>query len=241
MKTRTIALSLCLLPVFALAEGEFVLVRDGAVFPPLAVATMADISSNAVAALAAAQAAGTASNAAAEVGLIVDGVEEIVNSLEGVGYIRGHLLDFGVSETSINTNATVNIVKFVPGVSNDVAHAYCDVYAYFEEEPASLPVIRWTGSLKTDPATWTELESVETELTTTMVGATEYECYRIRVAVPIENSAAFYRVFAEATQSSVGAFLPVRNGIRVGGREPLTGEFNVGTNVYKFVGGVRVQ
>jgi hypothetical protein len=55
MKTRTIALSLCLLPVFALAEGEFVLVRDGAVFPPLAVATMADISSNAVAALAAAQ------------------------------------------------------------------------------------------------------------------------------------------------------------------------------------------
>lgn len=235
-------LSLFMLPALLLArDGEFVLVKDGEVFPPLAVATMADISSNAVSALAAAQAAATVSNAAAEVQAMIDGVSSIVNSLEGVGYIRGHLIDFGVSDVQINTNATVTIIRFDASVSNDVAKTYSDVYVYFSEEPASLPVIRWTGSAKTDPATWTELESVETALTTITVGATQYECYRIRVGVPIEQASSFFRVFAEATQSSIGAFLPVQNGIRVGGREPLTGEFNVGTNVYKFVGGIRVQ
>ena len=39
----------------------------------------------------------------------------------------------------------------------------------------------------------------------------------------------------------MGSFLPVRNGIKVGSYEPLTAEMTCGTNVIKFVGGIRVQ
>jgi len=222
------------------ANDEFVLVKGGDIHPPLAVATMADITASAVQAVVVAQAAATASNAAVEVQAMVDGVAQIINNVEGIGYIRGYLLDFGVSGVEASTNVTATIVRYDHAVSNDLSFVYSDVYTYYSEEPGTLPVVRWSTSPRLD-AVWTDLPSVETELTTVTVGATQYDAYRTRVALPIEQQSAFYRVFAEAMQQQVGAYLPVRNGIRVGSHDPLTATFTIGTNTIQFVGGIRVQ
>ncbi|NLC83384.1 MAG: hypothetical protein GX748_19590 [Lentisphaerae bacterium] len=230
-----------LMPLFAIAQdAEFVLVKEGGIHPAGAVATLEDISQAAVQALVVAQSAATVSNAAAEVQAMVDSVGEVINSVEGVGYIRGYLLDFGVSEAEVNTNVTANIIRYDHAVSNDVTSSYCDVYVYFSEEPAELPVLQWAGSPRTD-ATWQTLPSVATVLTTITVDAVEWECYRITVALPIELRECFIRVFGQAQMVVVGSYLPVRNGIKVGNFEPLTAEVICGTNTIKFVGGVRVQ
>ena len=228
-------------PVLAFgADAEIVLMKNGEIFPTMAVATVADITSNAVQAVAVAQAASVLEAATAEVVEMIDGVSAVVNGIEGVGYIRGYILDFGVSGVEANTNVTATIIRYDHNVSNDVSYVYSDVYTYYSEEPGTLPVVRWATSPRSD-ATWTDLVSVETELTTITVNAVQYECYRSRVALPIAQASAFYRVFAEAQQQQVGAFLPVRNGIRVGNHDPLTAEFQCGTNTFKFVGGIRVQ
>lgn len=238
---RALIVSLFLLPLVASAlEFEFVLIKDGEIFPIGAVATVEDITDNAVQAIAVAQSAAIVSNAAEQVVAMVDSVADITNSVEGVGYIRGYMLDFGVSESEVNTNATANIIRYDHNVSADATNVYSDVYVYFTEEPASLPVLQWAGSPRTE-ATWATLTSVSTELTNITVDAVSYECYRIKVGIPVALSSAFFRVFAEAQQQTVGAFLPVRNGIKVGSYEPLTAEMMCGTNVIKFVGGIRVQ
>jgi len=230
-----------MLPLFALgADSEFVLVQGGKIFPSNAVATVEDITAAAVQAVIVAQSAVTVSNAAAEVQAMVDSVGDVINSVEGIGYIRGYVLDFGVSAAEVNTNATANIIRYDNAVSNDATYAYSDVYVYFSEEPAELPVLRWAGSPRVD-ATWQTLPGVATVLTTITVDAVQWECYRITVAVPLSLSEAFFRVFATAQQQQVGAFLPVRNGIKVGNFDPLTAEVMCGTNTIKFVGGVRVQ
>jgi hypothetical protein len=168
-------------------------------------------------------------------------VSTIINGLEGVGYVKGYLLDFGTAGTTANTNVTSTIVKFVPGVSNNATYVFCDVYTYFSESPAEFPVCRWSTSVgRTNQ--WDEAVSVSTQLVPLLVGSTYYEeVYRNTVRVPVASASAFFRVFAEAVASQTGAFLPVQNGISPGGREPLTGVFTAGTNTIHFVGGIRVQ
>lgn len=238
---RKVIIFAALMPLIAIAQdAEFVLVKQGDIHPAGAVATLEDISQAAVQALVVAQSAATVSNAAAEVQAMVDSVGDVINSVEGVGYIRGYVLDFGVSAAEVNTNATANIVRYDHAVTTDETSAYSDIYVYFSEEPAELPVLQWAGSPRTD-ATWQTLPSVSTTLTTITVDAVQWECYKIRVAMPLALSSAFFRVFATAQQQQVGAFLPVRNGIKVGAFEPLTAEVMCGTNTIKFVGGIRVQ
>ena len=238
---RASILSLLLLPVMGFSsDSEFVLVKGGTIFPSNAVATVSDIAAAAVQAVAVAQSALIVSNAAAEVEAMIDDVADVINSVEGIGYIRGYALDFGVSAAEVDTNQTANVIRFDYDVSNDVASVYCDVYVYFTAEPATLPVLRLASSPR-DDATWTTLESVATALTTITVDSTSYECYRITVAVPIALSSAFLRVFATAQSTTVGSYLPVRNGIKVGSYEPLTASVTCGTNTFTFVGGIRVQ
>lgn len=220
-------------------DAEFVMVRPDGISPAGAVATIEQLASNVVVTVAAAAALEATSNAVAQVDAMVDGVQAVVNGLEGVGYIRGYVLDFGVSGVEASTNATATIVRYDHAVSVDATNTYSDLYTYFTEEPAEFPLVRWASSPRVD-ATWTELQSVSVAATSIVVNATDYDCYRIRIAIPNSQTNAFYRVFAEARQNQVGAYLPVRNGIRVGGYEPLTGQWTYGTNVVTFVGGIRV-
>lgn len=221
-------------------SGSVVTIDQDGRLNTAAVATVTQLSSNAVTAAITAAKADAVAEAAARVDAMVDGVSAIINSVEGIGYIRGFVLNFGVSGIQANTNATATIIRYDHAVSNDVDFVYSDVYAYFSEEPATLPVVRWANAPRLD-AVWQELTSVATELTTTTVEAVTYECYKITVAIPADRASAFFRVFAEAVQASVGSFLPVRNGIKVGTHEPLTAVFICGTNIVKYVGGVRVR
>ena len=220
--------------------GEFVTVNQDGELNTAAVATVTQLSSNAVESAITAARADAVAEAAAQVAEMVDGVSQIINSVEGIGYIRGYVLDFGVSGVEANTNATATIIKYVHNISNDVDYVYSDVYAYFSEEPATLPVVRWANAPRLN-ATWQEVTSVATVLTTTTVEAVTYDCFRITIAIPASRATAFFRVFAEAVQSTIGSFLPVQNGIKVGNNTPLTGEYVCGTNVFKFAGGTRVQ
>ena len=221
--------------------GELVQVRpSGQIVPTNAVATITGVA----AAAAAAEGAATAAAVAAETGVTVSNmlvdVQAIINGLEGVGYIRGYLLDFGTGSISENTNVTATIVAFTPAVSNDATYTYSDIFTYFNESPAEFPVCHWVSSLGRTNA-WETATSVSVVLTNKLVGSTLYECYRNRVRVPKTYSASFFRVFAEAVQSRTGIFLPVSNGVSPNGQTPLTLRVTSGTNVISFVGGIRVQ
>jgi len=234
-KQALIAVALC--GLCRAQDAEFVMVTPNGLSPAGAVATVEQLSSNVVAAAAAEAAAVAAQDAAAQVQVLVDGVTEVVNSLEGVGYIRGYVLDFGVSGSEANTNATASIIRYDHSVSNNAEYVFSDVYTYFSEEPAEYPVVRWASSPRED-ATWEELESVSVAEDEITVGATTYECYRNTVKIPVAQASAFFRVFADAVEMQVGAFLPVRNGIKVGKEIPLSVQLTEGTNTWRIVGGV---
>lgn len=239
MKKTTTSLLLIFACMISFA-GEFVTVDQDGKLNTAAVASVTQLASNAVESAITAAKADAVAEAAARVDAMVDGVADVINSVEGVGYIRGFLLNFGVSGVEANTNVTSTIIRYDHDVSNDVSYVYSDVYVYFSEQPATLPVVRWSTSPRAD-STWVELESVSTVLTTATVNEVTYDCYRITVAIPVAQASAFFRVFAESVQTTVGNYLPVRNGIKVGSFEPLTAEFSCGTNTIKFVGGIRVR
>jgi len=189
---------------------------------------------------AAAAQADAVETAAAMVSNAVAGVTEIVNSLEGIGYIRGHVMSFG-SGVEVNTNAQATIVK-IASAGTTSTNSLWNIWTYFTEDPGALPIIRFTDSLGRTNA-WDEAHAVgDPALDTILVGSTEYEAYKNTVSMPAEYGSAFFRTFVDV--SGVGTnqvYLPVRNGIAVNGVAPLTATFIDGTNVYRFVGGVRVQ
>jgi len=242
MICRVITAAAVLGCISARAElGELLQVRpSGQIVPSNAVATITQVAAAAAEAAGAAAEAAVAQSTAATVSNMLSDVQTVINGLEGVGYVRGYLLDFGTAGTEPNTNVTATIVRFVPGVSNDASYVYSDVYTYFSESPAEFPVCRWSASVgRTNE--WDEAVSVAIALVPLLVGSTYYEeVYRNTVRVPVAYSAAFFRVFAEAVASQTGAFLPVQNGVSPGGREPLTAAFVSGTNTISFVGGIRV-
>lgn len=232
-------------PLVAFADakiGTLLSVRpDGTMCPTGVVATIRDVaqaSADAAVTYAKAEVLEETASAASN---MLQNVRMMINELEGIGYIRGFVMDFGAVE-EVNTNMTSTIVRFDPDVSRDDAYVYSDIYTYFSESPDGFPVCRWTSALGREAPIWEEAESVNITITDLVVGNTYYaEVYKNTVRVPIEYSAAFFRIFAEAKQSIVGAHLPVRNGVKPGNYEPLTATFIDGTNVWKIEGGIRVH
>jgi len=220
--------------------AELLTVRGSRIYPTNVAAEVSAVAQAVAQAEAAAAQAEAVEAAAGMVSKAVAGVTEIVNSLEGIGYIRGHVMQFG-SGVEANTNATASIVKLAPAGST-ATNSLWDIWTYFTEDPGALPVIRFTDSLGRTNA-WDEAAAVgDPVLDTVLVGATEYEAYRNRVSMPPEYDSAFFRTFVDV--SGVGTnqvYLPVRNGIAVNGTAPLTATFADGTNIYRWVGGVRVQ
>lgn len=236
------AILVCIPILTARAQiGELLQVRpDGAIVPSNAVATIEGVAAAAAAAAAAASEAAVTQSTGAAVSNNLVAIQQIINGLEGIGYIRAYMLDFGVGGTEVNTNVTATIVDFVPALSNDATYVYSDVYTFFSESPAEFPVCMWQASLGRSNE-WNVADSVAIALTDRLVGDVYYaEVYRNTVRVPVASASAFFRIFAEAVQSQIGAFLPVKNGISPGGKEPLTATFSVGTNTITYVGGIRV-
>ena len=125
---------------------------------------------------------------------MVNSVADIINSVEGIGYIRGYALDFGVASLDDLTNTTATIIRYDHDVARDGTDMLCDVYVYFSEEPATLPVLQWAGSPRTD-ATWAQLQSVSTTLTQVTIDNIIWDAYKIRVKIPIALSEAFFQGF----------------------------------------------
>lgn len=236
---------LTLLTLVTMARGqepvaELLTVQGSTIYPTNIVATV----SQAAAALAAAEAAAVQAEAveiaAGMVSNAVAGVTEIVNSLEGIGYIRGHVLQFG-SGIEADTNMVASIVKFESaGVTG--TNSLWDLWTYFTEDPGALPLVRFSDSLGRTNA-WEQAVAVGVPtLEEVLAGGTVYEAYRNRVAMPLEYGSAFFRTFADVSGAGTNlVYLPVRNGIAVNGTVPLTGSFLCGTNTFRWVGGVRVQ
>jgi len=220
--------------------AEILTVRGSTIYPTNVAAEVSAVAAAVAQAEAAAAQAEAVETAAAMVSNAVAGVTEIVNSLEGIGYIRGHVMQFG-SGIEANTNLTASIVKLASAGST-ATNSLWDIWTYFTEDPGVLPVIRFTDSLGRTNV-WYEAAAVgEPVLDTVLVGSTEYKAYKNRVSMPPSYTSAFFRTFADV--SGVGTnqvLLPVRNGIAVNGTTPLTATFVDGTNTYRFVGGVRVQ
>ena len=220
--------------------AEILTVRGSTIYPTNVAAEVSAVAAAVAQAEAAAAQAEAVETAAAMVSNAVAGVTEIVNSLEGIGYIRGHVMSFG-SGVEANTNAAASIVKFA-SAGTDGTSSLWDIWTYFTEDPGALPVIRFSDSVGRTNA-WDEAAAVgDPVLDTVLVGSTEYEAYRNRVSMPAEYGSAFFRTFVDV--SGVGTnlvYLPVRNGISVNGITPLTAAFVDGTNIYRWVGGVRVQ
>jgi hypothetical protein len=220
--------------------AELLTVRGSTIYPSNVVATIESVAQSVAAAASAAAQAEAASQAAATVSNAVAGINEIVNSLEGIGYIRGYVLQFG-SGIAADTNLTASIVQF-ESAGNNATNSLWDIWTYYTQDPGTMPIVRYSESVGRtnlwDAATPVGTPAIE-EIT---VDGTVYEAYRHRLAMPLSYTSAFFRTFADV--SGVGTntiYLPVRNGIAVNGETPLTATFTVGTNAMRFVGGVRVQ
>ena len=102
-------------------------------------------------------------------------------------------------------------------------------------------MVHYTDSLSRT-GSWQTATQVSVIRTNTLVGDTLYDCYASTVAMPLDATQAFFRVFADV--SGVGTnttYMPVRNGISVNGAPGLTLRLTSGTNVIAIVGGVHVR
>jgi len=220
--------------------AEILTVQGTTIYPTNVAATVSDVAAVTATAIAAAAQAEAVETAATMVSSAVEGVTEIANSLEGIGYIRGHVLQFG-SGIAANTNITASIIRLDPaGVSGE--NSLWDVYTYFSAEPGVLPYVRYTETLGRT-GTWDVATLVGTPtISEIQVGDTLYDAYKTRVKMPLSYTSAFFRVYADITGAGTNqTYFPVENGIAVNGETPLTATFVDGTNTYRFVGGVRVQ
>lgn len=221
--------------------AELLTVQRGTIYPTNVVAEVSDVAKVVAQAAAAAVQAEAVEAAAGMVSNAVASISEIVNSLEGIGYIRGHVMSFGAGVEDVNTNAQATIVK-IASAGTTSTNSLWNIWTYFTEDPGAFPVIRFTDSLGRTNS-WDEANAVgDPALDTILVGSTEFEAYKNTVSMPAEYESAFFRTFVEV--SGVGTnlvYLPVRNGISVNGITPLTATFVDGTNTYQFIGGIRVQ
>lgn len=220
--------------------AEILTVQGTTIYPTNVAATVADVAGAVATAVSAAAKAEAVEQAAGMVSNAVAGVNTIVNSLEGIGYIRGYVLQFG-SGIAADTNMTASIVKFA-AAGTDGTNSLWDIWTYFSEDPGVLPQMRMTESLDRTNA-WNKAEIVGTPaVEEVLAGGTLYEAYKIRVSMPPVYTSAFFRTFADIAGAGTNqVFMPVKNGVSVNGATPLTGTFTTGTNVFHFVGGVRVQ
>jgi hypothetical protein len=220
--------------------AEILTVQDGTIYPTNVAANVQSVAAAIASAQVAAAKAEAVEIAASLITNAVAGVTEIVNSLEGIGYIRGYVLQFG-SGIEANTNMTASIIKFA-SAGTTPTNTLWDVWTYFTEDPGAFPLIRWSETADRSNE-WSSATAVGTPaLEEVLVGETLYEAYRNRIAMPLEYDTAFFRTFSDVVGAGTNTvYLPVCNGIAVNDQIPLTATFIDGTNTFKWVGGVRVQ
>lgn len=235
-----LAASLCL-PVAAQIVGQLVQVNPatGDISPTGFVATVNSVSSIAAEAEALRAEADANDYAANVASQNVDQVQQIINGIEGIGYIRGYALSFG-SGIEADTNTTATIIRFEPAGTTSTTSLW-RAYTYFTQDPGSWPLVHYTDSLGRTDA-WETAQQVSVSLTNIDLGGTNYECYANVVSMPLDAGSDFFRVFANVTGVGTNTtFMPVRNGISVNGVPGITLHLTSGTNSIHIIGGLHVQ
>ncbi|MFA7121076.1 MAG: hypothetical protein WC277_06320 [Bacilli bacterium] len=241
-KTILQALACCLLSAFAArAEpiAELVTVRDGQIYPSNTVAAITDLATSA-ASVQAALATATATQAAA---LMISNELAVIRDLEAArnstGYIRGFVESFSAGIVA-DTNMTASIIAF-ERAGTDATKAYYDLFTFFSEDPGSWPTVTTAESAGRTNA-WDLATTESVILTNKIVGATDYECYRNRISMPLDSTTAFFRVQADITGIGTNAtYFPVQGGIAVNGKQGVTVTIIDGDKTMQWIGGVRVQ
>jgi len=240
---KSTVLAVCLLTFCASAQlkkiGDVVMVRDGMIVPEGYVSSV----SNLVSSVAVVQAGIATAQATQAAALMISNELAIIKEMESArnatGYIRGFVESFSAGIVA-DTNMTASIITLEPGGSDETS-AYWDLYTFFSEDPGVFPVVTTSESTGRTNA-WDLAESVGVSLTTKVVGSIEYECYKNRVAMPLDTLTAFFRVQADVVGVGTNQpFFPVDGGIAVNGKPGVTITIIDGDTIISYKGGVRVQ
>lgn len=204
--------------------GTVMMSAGGQLLPNAAVPTPLEVSAVGVSATQAKASSITALNSLALLFTATSNLTDSVSVLNGASIMYGACVSFGSQSVESNTNAASTIVA-MNIVSNTVDKSYVDIYTYYDEAPASLPVVEFAESLPSANASgWVAIVSVSTVLTTHTWKGVEVECYRNTVEVPRLLTGAFFRVKAKGKQTVVGQFLKIYRGITVNGVQGISGE-----------------
>lgn len=162
-------------------------------------------------------------------------VNLVVGTLTGVNayaYVEDFVESLG-GVSSVSTNATCNIAKFVVGarkeVIDGVSYSCQELYYYFSEPMNNTPYITFQSAL--EPGVTNEWEKIElqdiTYLGTYTIDGIEYEnVYRSDVWTLTEMDKCFYRVQCKVSApSGDGSTFDVVGGITIGGEKGDTEEF----------------
>jgi len=234
--------TLCLIAVTSCAQqvGNLVTIRNGEIYPSNTVAHISALASTA----AEVQAALATANATQAAALILSNELAVLRDMEternAIGYINGFVESFSAG-IEADTNMTASIIYFESAGTEEGVGSLWDIYTYFSTDPGVWPVVTTSDSAGRTNA-WDIATQDSVELTTKIVGSTEYECYKNRVITPLDQSNAFFRVRADI--SGVGTnltFFPVTGGISVNGHAGITVSVTEGTNTMQWIGGVRIQ
>lgn len=219
MRRAFLILAAC--AAMARADEEYVgtvLLHDGStIVPNMAVPTPAEVQEAKAAGLAAEQAATALGQQVQHCVAAAEGLEVAVAALNGQAIMYGSCVSFGSVSVEASTNATARLLD-MNVVSNANDTLYVDLYTWFSEEPASLPVVEHASALPAQEAGgWAALDDLGTVLTNIVVAGVPTECYRSTVGVPEASAAGFFRVKGEAQQTVIGQLLVVYEGFTVNG------------------------
>ena len=229
---------------FAAAQtitSDMVIIRGGTVEPAPARAAIEELVTVIVHPLLNQYVIDAAGTAGAIVTAAVEAVQSQIDAQESVGFIRGFVSKLGAMEAAVDTNAAVSIVRFDVD-QLDGGGRRCWIYAAFSGRNSAQNAqtdIQFSASLQ--PVTWAVIPSVESYATNIMINGEWLDTVCYIVEIPAIYNAAFMRVQATLEKVGLPPYLEVRNGIRVNDENPFTGEIVAGTNLIKFVGGVRVS
>ena len=221
-------------------RGQIMMIDStGKVTPSNAVATVEQIAEAVAAAEAAAMQVEVMRQTEAQISNAVTQITQYINSLEGVGYIQGYVIEFE-GAISVDTNAFSQIVRFTPNVvvsDPQAGMAYFKLNTYFSAIPALAPVVRYQTTLGRTNA-WTQATVIDSYSEDVTIGSVTYETYAQIVEIPNVYAAAFFRVFAQINGGGEAVMLNVNNGITVNGRKGLTKGFTNGVDILVIRGGI---
>lgn len=203
--------------------------QAGRVNAPEVLATTAQLATNEVQVIAAAESARVAEKTAIEATNAVQSVVSAIVNNEVVVYRSGFNDSFG-SVVLISENAKLMIYNFVPGQDNGGTRTHQIYYALNEDIGAVKPIIRASSTLADFPGDdFTPV--ADSSVTDPVVQAGEFTdrdgnkytfLYRIDVTVP-SHGQYFFKVYVDGdTPSGDGYTFDVKNGITGGLSETVT-------------------